>query len=186
MQFRSRKDGKHYPVGGKGVSRQTFARVSGQDRRRHSISKERRAMLKTLENPLLYHNFKKRLEKLNPDLDVESLIDSTLEPEEALFDIKRKHPEVNIGLKAGAEDGFREFLDEFGITNEKVQNLVAMQPNPLSDDELAQLSYILNNRPAQSIRTDNALKAPVTKDLRKWIKHPNRTDLQGVDTPKRK
>lgn len=151
-------------------------------RGKHSLSKSRKAELRTLENPMLYANFIKKLEKMNPDKFDPQMVNPTLEPEEALMELKRKHPHLDIGLKAANESaGFREFLDDMGISNEKVQNLIAMEDNPLSEEELVQLSYVLNMRSEHAVKTDKALKAPTTKDLRKWTKNPERLDLQSVD-----
>lgn len=186
MTFGRRKDG-HFYRKDSGVSSRTFAAVAAQDRQRSRlITRAERARLATLENPLLYSNFIKKMEKLNPSFD-EQLVDKSLEPEEALMDLKRKYPELDIGLKTeGQSAEFRAFLDDFGITNEKVQNMVAMEPNPLSDEELANLGYVLNNRPENAVKTDNAIKAPITNDVRRWMAKPNRLDLQGVDAPKRR
>lgn len=160
----------------------TFQSLQRQEpARKRLITRAERSRLATLENPLLWSNFKKKLEKLNPDFDLE-VVDRSLEPEEVLLDLKRKYPELDIGLKDREQaEGFREFLDEMGITNIKLQNMIAMEDNPLSEQELAQLSYILNMRSEQSIRTDKALKAPIAKDVRQWIAQPNRVDIPTVD-----
>jgi hypothetical protein len=189
MTIGRRKDGRFYPKMARGSATPLSIPTTTSSQRHafnRTLDKKRRESLRTLENPLLYHNFKEKLERLNPDADIESLIDKTQEPEEALFDIKKKHPEIDIGLKSESQTAeFRQFLDDMGITNERVQNLIAMEDNPLSESELAQLSYVLNNRPVKAIQVDNAMKAPITKDVRKWMKDPARTDLPGVDTPKR-
>lgn len=177
--FRSYSDGSHYPLSQKGISTQTFKQVAGQDHKRtRNLSRKQRARLSTLENPLLYSNFVKKLERLNPDFDLQ-LIDRTLEPEEALMDLKRRYPELDIGLKENEGAQFREFLDEYGISNTRIQNLVAMQEPPLSEDELATLSYVLNNRPPHNLLVDEAMKAPPTTDLRRYSNAPNRFDIKG-------
>ncbi|WP_148681170.1 hypothetical protein [Candidatus Nitrososphaera gargensis] len=151
-------------------------------RRQRIFTRAERARLSTLENPLLYSNFVKKLEKLNPDIFDPDWIDRTLEPEEALLDLKRKHPELDIGLKEKEQiEGFREFLDEIGITNERLQNMIAMEDSPLSEDELNQLAYILQMRSEHAQKTDMALKAPLAKDVRTWIANPNRVDIKTVD-----
>ncbi len=116
---------------------------------------------------------------MNPSFDVEGNINRSLEPEEALFDLKKKFPELDIGLRENQGAEFREFLSDFGIDNEKIQNLVAMQDPPLSEEELGSLSYLLNNRPPHSLKVDESLKAPITDDLHKYIKHPDRLDMKG-------
>jgi hypothetical protein len=205
-----RKDGRFYPKGkGKALTHASYKehdnsqkigttdtiKTAGKHALHHrrkasimagrgkAISRARKAELRTLENALLYRNFVNKLKKLNEDFD-EDLIDKTLEVEEALFDLKKKHPELNIGLKAADKSaGFGDFLDEMGIANERIQNLVALEDNPLSEEELGQLSYVLNMRSEHAKKTDKALKAPVTKDLRKWTKNPEKVDIAGVDTP---
>lgn len=143
--------------------------------------------MSTLQNEMLFQNFIKKVEKLNPDSDIDpEIIDRTLEPDEALMALKKMSPDLNIGLAKDAGAGFREFLDDYGISNKRVQNLVAMLQVPLSEQELGQLAYLLNSRPEHAVRVDRALKAPLTKDPRVWIKNPNRVDLPTVDTVERK
>ena len=163
MEIRSKPDGKKYPVGGGGSSGSSSSAVSVSDmnrmqgmesKRRSSIrifTRKEKAKMRTLENPLLYHNFKAKLEKLNPGKDIEQLISRSLEPEEALLDIKRRYPDVDIGLQGTDDKGaeFRQFLDDFGIDNIRIQNLIALDPVPFTDQELAQISYALSGRPAQ-------------------------------------
>ena len=186
MRFGRRKDGRFYPKDNSRmqgatdhVSGKTYGQVHPQKR---VITRKERARLSTLENPLLWSNFVKKLGKLNPDFDFEQLVDRTLEPEEAMMDMKKKYPHLDIGLREQDKSaGFREFLDDFGISNTKVQNMIAMDPNPFSEQELAQLSYLLNNRPEHSQQVDKALKAPIARDIRQWINHPNRVDIKTVD-----
>ena len=168
--FGRRKDGQYY--------RKDAIRTVHVSSGRHYTQKEK-DRLRTLENPLLFANFVKKLEELNPDFDIEE-IDRSLEPEEALMDLKRKHQELDIGLWEGKHEGFREFLDEMGITNEKVQNLVAQQDSPLSEEELQTLSYVLNGRSDHAVKVDEALKAPQTSDVRRWMSNSNRLDLKGL------
>lgn len=188
-----RKSGSTRPITGKAVTTMhgsnggmtyNAIRKSRQPRRARLLTRKERSKLATLENEMLYQKFVKKLKKLNEDFD-EELIDRTHEPTEALLELKRKHPELDIGLKQkhGAE-AFRDWLSEMGIENERVQNLVGMQDSPLSEEEINQLSYIINMRPKHAAQTDAALKAPVTKDIRKWLKHINRYDLPGVDAKK--
>ena len=127
-----------------GVTDHISGRTYGQTHpQRRVITRKERARLATFENPLLWSNFVKKLSKLNPDFDFGQLVDRTLEPEEAIMDLKKKYPDLDIGLKEQDKSaGFREFLDDFGITNAKVQNMTAMDPNPLSEQEIAQLSYL--------------------------------------------
>jgi hypothetical protein len=185
------KKGKRHPVTAKATTthtasggRLTYAAIqkSRRPRMKRILARKERARLSTLQNEMIYRPFLEKLKKLNEDFD-EQLIDRTLEPHEALMALKRKHPHISIGLTTDDQAaGFREFLEDFGITNAKVQNMIAMEDNPLSEQELAQLSYILNNRPEHSLKTDRGLKAPIARNLRRYIKHPNRLDLPGVDT----
>lgn len=189
MTFLTRKGDKRvFKVKPKGTSRQSLSRLQSQNKgRRRLLTREERGRMRTLENPLLYSNFVKKLEKLNPDTFDEQLIDRTLEPEEALLDIVRRHPEINIGAKEkSVTENFRDFLSDMGIDNPKVQNLVAMNKDPLTQDELNQLAYALTGRPDHAMAVDNALKAPVTNDVRRWMNAPNRYDIQTVDTPKKR
>jgi len=183
LVFRSRADGSHHPITGKkGTSPQTLQSLSGQNRHRtRLLTRKERNRLSTLENPLLYSNFVKKMERLNPDIfDADAMIDKSLEPEEMLLALKKRYPELDIGLKSETGAEFREFLDEYGISNAHIQNLVAMQEPPLDESELANLSYVLNNRPQENIMIHKHLRAPVTRDIRRWVAKPNRLDLQGT------
>lgn len=160
------------------MSVQQFSRLKGQ--RFRTTSKKERARLSSLENPLLYANLKNKLEKLNPGEDIESLIDRSLEPEEALFDIKKHHPEINIGLNEHEGVPFRDMLDDLGIEDHKVQNLVAKEDIPLTTDEINTLAYVLQMRSEHAKAVDKGLKAPLG-NLHAWIKAPNRTDIVGID-----
>lgn len=182
MEIRSRPDGSHYPLTGKGITAKSFSQVAGQDSKRtYLLTRKQRVKLSTLENQLLYSNFMKKITKLNPDFDTE-VIDRSLEPEEALLDLKKKYPELDIGLKAGTPaEGFRDFLDDMGITNEKLQNMIAKEDNPLSEEELNQLTYIIQMRSEHAQKVDMALKAPLAKDVRDWMKDPARKDIKTLD-----
>src|ERR1041385_7022411 len=124
MPWHTRKDGRHFQ------SSKSLTENSPWPKRlvtkQRKISRQQKAHLQSLENPLLYANFKKKLERLNPDVDIDSIIDRTLEPEEAIGEIKRHNPEINIGLNNHEGTDFREWLDEMGIEDHKFQNLVAM------------------------------------------------------------
>lgn len=189
-KFRSHPDGTPHPITPpSGASRRTIEQqrrenISRTDTVLRLVSAKQRNRMRTLENEMLWQNFIKRMEKLNPDIEIDfEVVDRTLEPDEALMQLRRHYPDLNIGLKdKGASAQFREFLDEFGITNSRVQSLVAMQDPPLSEQELAELAYVLNNRPAHALAVDRAKNAPLTKDLRKYAKHPERNDIKTVDT----
>lgn len=181
MTFRSRSDGSHHPITPrKIVIMPDLARQSkAWDKLRVKGSK------KTLQNPLLFSNFVNKLERLNPDteFDVE-WIDRSLEPDEALNDLKRKHPEINIQEQKDTNRAeFREDLENRGIDNEKVQNLIAEADEPLSEEEIAGVAGALHTRSEHAVLVDKSLKAPLTKDVRKWSKNPNRLDVRTVDDP---
>lgn len=182
--FASHPNGKHFPITPKKATIVNMDSVRASKAAFHrTITRQERARLATLENPLLYSNFIKKLEKLNGDDFDPEWIDKKLEPDEALMDLKRKHPHVHIGLKAADESAeFRHFLeDDYGITNKKLQNMIEMEDNPLNEEELAQLSYILASRSEHAQAIDKAQKAPIAKDVREWMKDPARTDIKTLD-----
>jgi hypothetical protein len=76
---------------------------------------------------------------------------------------------------------FREDLEERGIDNIKVQNLIATDPEPLSEQEIEEVVGSLQTRSDHAVQVDKALKAPLTKDVRKWAKYPERLDIKTVD-----
>src|SRR5712692_5167337 len=133
MRFGRRMDGRFYPkdVRIQGTTTHFSGKTYGQlHPQKRIITRKERARLSTLENPLLWSNFLKKLSKLNPGFDFEQLVDRTMEPEEAIMDLKKKHPDLDIGLREQDKSaGFREFLDDFGISNTKVQNMIAMEDN---------------------------------------------------------
>jgi hypothetical protein len=140
----------------------------------------------TLENPLLYKKFLATVERLNPDIDIDpEVIDRTMEYDEALNFLKEIYPNLRIDKKSKSElEQFREYLDEKGIDKRRVQNLIIQDDNhPYTEDDLNEISYALHGRPEHAVRVDRAMKAPLTKDVRKWAKKPNRLDLGGIDRP---
>lgn len=141
----------------------------------------------TLENPLLYRNFLKVLERNNPDIVIDpDFIDRTLEYDEAFNELKEIYPNLRMPGKAKNElQQFSDYLkEEFGIDERKVQNLIIQDENqPFGEDELAGISYVLHGRSDHSVLTDKARKAPLTRDVRKWASKPNRLDLGGFDRP---
>jgi hypothetical protein len=84
---------------------------------------------RTLENPLLFHNFVKKLQKYNEDFDPD-IIDRTLEPAEALNDLREHHPEIVTedvvlgGMEADFD--YDEFLEDIGVDgNKRFKDLTA-------------------------------------------------------------
>lgn len=110
-------------------------------KQRRKLSEKQRNTMRTLRVEMLYLNFKHKLEKLNPDKDIDSLINRDLEVEEALNDIKRKNPDIQICEPTEFDylKEFRNYLDSLGIDNPKVQDLVIARmesDNPFSEEEL--------------------------------------------------
>ena len=143
--------------------------------------------LSTLENPLLYSNFLKVLERNNPDIEIDpDDIDRTLEYDEAFNELIEIYPGLQISSKekSGLQQ-FRDYLsNDFGIDERKVQNLIIQDPKqPFTEDDLAGVGYALHGRSDNALLTDRAKRAPVTRDVRKWASKPNRLDLGGIDKP---
>jgi hypothetical protein len=183
MSFRSKPDGSHFPLKpAKGISLDRASSSTSAWNR--TVTKAQLHRLKTLENPLLWNNFLKTYQKLNPDFDFDAHVDRTLEVEEALNQLQERHPEFKVSDKSVEIDfkaEFREDLEERGIDNTKVQNLIAKAEKPLSEEEIAEVAGALHTRTDHAVKTDKALKAPLTEDPRKWSKHPNRLDIKTVD-----
>lgn len=186
MQFRSRKDGDHYPINAKSKERNLESIRTQKAGWGRILARKRLAALKTLENPLLWSNFLKKYEKLNPEFDFENEVDRQLEPEEAIHEIKKRHPDFDAGDGSDTDykAEFREDLENKGITNEKVQNLIVKDDNPLSEEELAEVAGALNTRSEHAVEVDRGIKAPLTEDVRKWSRRPDRYDIKTVDDKK--
>lgn len=55
----------------------------------------------TLENPLMYRNFLKVLERINPEIEIDpDVIDRTLEYDEAFNELKEIYPDLRMTGKA--------------------------------------------------------------------------------------
>jgi hypothetical protein len=142
----------------------------------------------TLENPLLYSNFIKTLERNNPDIDIDpEIIDRTLEPDEAFNELRQLYPNLKMtGKEKNELQQFRDSLnEEFGIDERRIQNLIIQDPKqPFTDDELARVSGAIHTRSDHAIAVDKGKKAKnITRDVRRWSNTPNRLDIQGIDTP---
>ena len=92
MQFRSRRDGSAFPISPRNITNLDSVR-SQKGGWQRALSKKHLSSLRTLENPMLWSNFLKKYENLNPAFDFENEIDRTLEVDEALNEIKEKHPD---------------------------------------------------------------------------------------------
>jgi hypothetical protein len=117
--------------------------ASRTSKKKRVLSKERLTKLRTLENPLFYHPLVKKLKSLNADGRFDpQMLDTTLEPGEALADLKKNHPEITVyneGEELDPEAEFRHYLEEKGIENKKVQDLVIAQmegDEPFSEAEI--------------------------------------------------
>jgi hypothetical protein len=158
---------------------QTFNSIRKQETKRQF----RQSKQNNLENEMIFKNFVKRLEKLNPNekIDLE-LIDRKLEWEEALIDLHKKHPQIVVEeVKEAHMKEWKEDLENRGIGNEKVKNLVAQSEPPLSEREIEEVAGALNTRSDHAVKVDKGLQAKVTKDVRKWAKKPNELDISTVD-----
>jgi hypothetical protein len=116
--------------------------ASSRDKKqKRNFSNKRRSVLRTLENPLLFFNFVRKLNELNPSPVDEEIIDRTLEPQEALNELKKRYPDL-ITFKEENRDFLQEFRDYLiciGIDNAKVQDLVIARmesDDAFSEDEL--------------------------------------------------
>jgi hypothetical protein len=143
---------------------------------------------RTLENPLLYRNFLKTIERNNPDIDIDpDTIDRTLEPDEDLNELKSFYPGLKLSGKDKSEmEQFRDYLNEdFGIDERRIQNLIIADPKqPFTNDELAGISGAIHTRSDHAVSVDKGKKAKtITRDTRRWSRSPNRLDIQGIDTP---
>jgi hypothetical protein len=136
---------------------------------------------------LLYKKLLSTVEKLNPDLDIDpEIIDRTMEYDEAFNFLKEIYPNLRTNSKVRNKlQEFREHLeDEHGIDERRVQNLIIQDDkHPYSEDDLNEINYALHGRPDHAVLVDQAKKAPLTTDVRKWSKNPNRLDLGGIDRP---
>jgi hypothetical protein len=99
-------------------------------RRTRRLTREERIRLGTLDNEMLYRNFVKKLEHLNPERDIDDqLIDRTLIPGEALVQLKRHEPDLVI--YKSREPNFRQEMHDWlyqkGISNRKQQDLIIVR-----------------------------------------------------------
>jgi hypothetical protein len=111
-----------------------------ENKQKRNLSEKRRSVLKTLQNPLLFFNFVRKLNVLNPEPIDEELINRDLEPQEALNDLKKKYPNL-IVYKEEERDfiqEFRNYLESIGIDSPKIQDLVIarMEDDAFSEAEL--------------------------------------------------
>jgi len=153
-------------------------------KRTRNLTREQRAKLRTLENPLLFKKLVDRLLKFNPNFDVQ-LIDTTLEYDEALNDLSKKIRNLvtrDVDTSKMNMQELRNFLsDKYGIDDVRAQNLIIMDKKPLPEEELGRISYMMTARSLHSKVTDRALEAPLVKTARQ-LQHLDRYDLPGFDT----
>ena len=127
-------------------------------RRTRNVTREERIRLGTLENEMLFRNFLKKLEHLNPERDIdEQLINRSLIPGEALVQIKRHEPGIVIykSREPNFRKEMRDWLYQKGITNRKQQDLIIVRMEsrePYSEEEIEQFVIAMNgNSPAPEI-----------------------------------
>lgn len=140
----------------------------------------------SLENPLLYRNFLRAIKKHNPDLEIDPQeIDRTLEYEEAFNQLQKTYPDLRLSHQNNTELAeYRSYLCDQGFCDKTLQNIIIQDMNhPFTESELMDISYTIFGRSDRAMRQDKALKAPVTRDIRKYAKHPNRLDIKGLDYP---
>lgn len=114
---------------------------SVENRQKRSLSEKRRSVLKTLRNPLLFFNFVRKLNELNPEPIDEELINCDLEPQEALNDLKKRYPNLIVYKEENRDflEEFRDYLTSIDINNPKIQDLVIAKmesDEPYSESEL--------------------------------------------------
>lgn len=111
-----------------------------ENKQKRSLSEKRRSVLKTLQNPLLFFNFVRKLNELNPESIDEELINRDLEPQEALNDLKKKYPNLIVYKQEDRDfiQEFRNYLESIGIESPKIQDLVIarMEEDAFSEAEL--------------------------------------------------
>lgn len=95
---------------------------------------------------MLYMNFIRKLRELNTEGIDEQLINHDLEPEEALNDLKKRYPHLQVfeeELRDFKEE-FREYLATIGIDSPNIQDLVIARiesDNPFSEEELKAFAH---------------------------------------------
>ena len=141
---------------------------------------------RSLENPLLYARFIRAIRENNPDLEIDpEYIDRQLEYDEAFAVLQGVYPGIRLSRHTHNElEEYRDYLcDAFAVCEKSVQNAIIQDLNqPFTELDLQSISGALNTRSERGLKLDKARKAPITKDIRKYSKYPNRLDFRGVDT----
>src|SRR5437016_5408452 len=113
---------------------------------------------RTLQNPMLFLNFLKRLHRTDPDFD-EQLIDRELEPDEATNELQRHgHIKRLTTSKNKPMKEYRSALYDQGIRHPSVQSFIMLHENTRQGD-VDTLAYILSNRPHRNLQLDIKRKA---------------------------
>jgi hypothetical protein len=133
---------------------------------------------------MLYGNFMRQITAIDPDLDPTE-IDTSLEPEEAMHDLRRKGKLRGASKKEefNPMKEYRSSLFDMGIKHPSMQSFIMRQDSPASQDDLDLVSYVMGARPHKNIKMDIARRARPAKSVKQWAKAPNRFDISGVDTP---
>lgn len=141
-----------------------------------------------------FGRMKNRLAKLNPDLDIESVLDPKLEYEENLRAVKKKYPQAVVKESEQERDDdedtseqmqtFRTALsDDYGISNKKLQSMIASTDPPLSTEEFGSIQFLVGGgRSLRAVAIDQAKQARDANDARDWAGHFNRSDIKTLDS----
>lgn len=112
------------------------------------------------------YSVKKFLKARNIDpqtIDVEALWDSSLTQKENFRILREEASKRGKLYKNNSEEYAERYRDE------RINNIYR--------DHV--VSEVESKRSLRAIATDRALKAPVTSDIEKWRRNPNKYDLKG-------
>lgn len=126
-----------------------------------------------------------KLERLNPGVDIEAILDTSLEAGEAQKSIATRYHLKTQEDKGFAMVNMKEFAnnmsEQYGISNRRIQNLVAMTDPPMTEAEMGQLSYAVTGRSYRAMMIDRAKHARAAKSARQYGNNPNRFDVATWD-----
>lgn len=100
------------------------------------FTREDRARMATLENKMLSDNFDKKMFALNGDLYDPEVVDRSLEPSEALRDLKEKYPHLKTGYESALDTGYNFVFTIPTIDSDKFKSLQFDIMQAQSDQEL--------------------------------------------------
>lgn len=140
-----------------------------------------------------FGRMKKRLSRLNPDIDVESVLDPQLDYDENINLLKKSYPSAVITDRQNQRDdedegdenmqAYREGMaDEYSISNRKLQDLIAGTQPPLSTEEANTLQFLTGGgRSLRAVAIDKAKQARKVNDARDYVHNFNRGDVATLD-----